>query len=90
MLAFCETLVLNTLVFFFSEIVITSACLVENNNSVRVEWIVSTQITSGDFLKFVALYLLHLTRFLIYFLAACPYIMLFNHWIHSECCQQHE
>ena len=44
--------VLNILVFFFSEIAIKSACLVESNSNIRVEWIVSTQktkIKSGDF-----------------------------------------
>ena len=43
--------VLNILVFF-AEIAIKSACLVESNSSIRVEWIVSTQktkIKSGDF-----------------------------------------
>ena len=40
------------ILYFFAEIAIKSACLVESNSSIRVEWIVSTQktkIKSGDF-----------------------------------------
>ena len=42
---------LNILIFF-AEIAIKSACFVEGNSSIRVEWMVSTQktkIKSGDF-----------------------------------------